>query len=170
MAPQNMPAISIDINMLWQIINFFILIVIFNKYLKHPLKRIIKERQAKIAGDLEEAKKDKETAKESKQQAEEILKKARMEAHKIVALSEKKADERKEEILKEATIQRDKILKSAEVEVSKMKARARDIIREEMQTLAVQLAEKIITEKLDSKAGNLLIDDFIDKVGEADDR
>ena len=93
-----------------------------------------------------------------------------MEAHKIVALSEKKADERKEEILKEATIQRDKILKSAEVEVSKMKARARDVIREEMQTLAVQLAEKIITEKLDSKAGNLLIDDFIDKVGEADDR
>ena len=52
-----MPAISIDINMLWQIINFFILIVIFNKYMKKPLQRVIKERQAKIAGDLEDAKK-----------------------------------------------------------------------------------------------------------------
>ena len=61
-----MPAISIDINMLWQIINFFILIVIFNKYMKKPLKRIIKERQAKIAGDLEDAKKDKEAAKKQK--------------------------------------------------------------------------------------------------------
>ena len=66
MAPQNMPAISIDINMLWQIINFFILIVIFNKYMKKPLKRIIKERQAKIAGDLEDAKQDKEAAKKQK--------------------------------------------------------------------------------------------------------
>lgn len=166
MAPQNMPAISIDINMLWQIINFFILIVIFNKYMKKPLQRIIKERQAKIAGDLEDAKKDKESAKEAREQAEEILKKARIEAHNIISLSEKKADERKEEILKEATVQRDKILKSAEVEVTKMKERARQVIRGEMQTLAVELAEKIITEKLDSKAGDLLIDDFIDKVGD----
>jgi len=161
-----MPAISIDINMFWQIINFFILIVVFNKYLKHPLRRIIRERQAKIAGALEEAKQDKDAAREAREQAEEILRKAKMEAHKIIALSEKKADDRKEEILKEATNQRDKILKSAEVEVGKMKERARTVIREEMQTLAVQLAEKIITEKLDSKAGNLLIDDFIDKVGE----
>ena len=161
-----MPVVSIDINMFWQIINFFILIVVFNKYMKNPLKRIIKERQTKIAQDVEEAKKDKEAAKETRQEAGEILKQARAEAHKIVALSEKKADERKEEILKEATVQRDKILKSAEVEVSKMKERAREVIREEMQTLAVQLAEKIITEKLDSKAGNLLIDDFINKVGD----
>ena len=167
MAPQTMPAISIDINMLWQIINFFILILIFNKYMKAPLKKIIKERQSKIASDVEEAKKDKEAAKETRREAEEILKKARQEAHNIVALSEKKADERKEEILREATTQRDKILKSAEVEVGKMKERAREVIREEMQTLAVQLAEKIITEKLDSEAGNMLIDDFIDKVGDA---
>lgn len=167
MVPQNMPAISIDINMFWQIINFFILIFIFNKYFKHPLRRIIRERQAKIAGELEDAKKDKEVAKASKDEAEEILKQARMEAHKIISLSEKKADERKEEILREATTQRDKILKSAEVEVGKMKERAREVIREEMQTLAVQLAEKIITEKLDSKASDVLIDDFIDKVGDA---
>ena len=48
-----------------------------------------------------------------------------------------------------------------------MKERARQVIRGEMQTLAVNLAEKIITEKLDSKAGDMLIDDFIDKVGDA---
>ena len=168
MAPQNMPAISIDINMFWQIINFFILIVVFNKYFKHPLRRIIRERQSKITGELEDAKKDKQAAKDAREEAEEILKKARMEAHNIISLSEKKADERKEEILREATTQRDKILKSAEVEVGKMKARAREVIREEMQTLAVQLAEKIITEKLDSKAGDILVDDFIDKVGDAE--
>ncbi|MGL5934639.1 MAG: F0F1 ATP synthase subunit B, partial [Cetobacterium sp.] len=31
-----MPAVSIDINMFWQIINFFILVFIFNKYFKAP--------------------------------------------------------------------------------------------------------------------------------------
>ena len=97
MAPQNMPAISIDINMFWQIINFFILIIVFNKYFKHPLRRIIRERQAKIAGELEDAKKDKQTAKDSREEAEKILKQARIEAHKIISLSEKKADDRNRE-------------------------------------------------------------------------
>lgn len=166
MAPQNMPAISIDINMFWQIINFFILIFVFNKYLKKPLQRIIKERQSKISGDLEEAKRDKISASKAREEAEEILKKAKIEANRIVASSEKKADERKEEILREATAQRDKILKSAEIEVGKMQERARKEIRDEMQLLAVQLAEKIINEKLDSKANDLLIDNFIDEVGE----
>ncbi len=166
MAPQNMPAISIDINMFWQIINFFILIFVFNKYLKKPLQRIIKERQSKISGDLEDAKRDKISASKAREEAEEILKKAKIEANRIVASSEKKADERKEEILREATAQRDKILKSAEIEVGKMQERARKEIRDEMQLLAVQLAEKIINEKLDSKANDLLIDNFIDEVGE----
>lgn len=161
-----MPAISIDINMFWQIINFFILIFVFNKYLKKPLQRIIKERQSKISGDLEDAKRDKISASKAREEAEEILKKAKIEANRIVASSEKKADERKEEILREATAQRDKILKSAEIEVGKMQERARKEIRDEMQLLAVQLAEKIINEKLDSKANDLLIDNFIDEVGE----
>ena len=53
-----MPAISIDINMFWQIINFFILIVVFNKYFKKPLNKMLKERREQISGDLEEAKKN----------------------------------------------------------------------------------------------------------------
>lgn len=40
-----------------------------------------------------------------KRRSRRNLEKARMEAHNIISLSEKKADERKEEILKEATTQ-----------------------------------------------------------------
>lgn len=164
--PQNMPAISIDISMVWQIINFFILILIFNKYLKKPLKKIIKERQDKISSDLLNAKNDKEEALEIKREAEIVLLNAKKEAYRIIAASEKQAEGRKEEILKEAEIKKNRILKSAEEEINQMKEKAEKIIKDEMQYLAIQLAEKIITEKLDTKSNNLLIDDFIDKVGE----
>lgn len=166
MIPQNMPAISIDINMFWQIINFFILIVVFNKYLKKPLKKVMKERQEKIAFDLADARKNKEEASNVRKEAEAILKEAKEEAHRIITTSERKAEEKKEEILNDAALKKDKILKSAEEEIVQMREKAEKAIKEDMQTLAVQLAEKIITEKLDSNSSNLLIDDFIDKVGE----
>lgn len=167
MAAQTMPAISIDVNMFWQIINFFVLIVVFNKYFKKPLGRIIKERREKISGDLEEAKKNKEIAEAEVEKAKVILREAKDEAHKIITTAEKKADERREEIIKSATFQRDKILKSAEIEVEKMKEKARKDIKEEMQKIAVQLAEKLVNEKLDSKKGSALIDNFIDEIGDA---
>lgn len=166
MAVQTMPAISIDINMFWQIINFLILIVIFNKYLKNPLNKILNKRKEIISNDLEEAKQNKEEAKKEREEAKEKLKETRKQIHDTIINAEKKADQRKEEILKGATSQRDKILKSAEIEVGKMKARAKGEIREEMQTLAVKLAEKIIKEKLDSKHSNQLINNFIDELGE----
>ncbi|MFA6708853.1 MAG: F0F1 ATP synthase subunit B [Fusobacterium sp.] len=166
LAAQTMPAISIDINMFWQIINFLVLIVIFNKYLKKPLNKVLKQRKDIISNDLEEAKKNKEDAKKEKEEANEKLKEAKKQVHDIIINAEKKADQRKEEILRGATSQRDKILKSAEIEVGKMKARAKTEIREEMQILAVKLAEKIIKEKLDSKHSNQLINNFIDELGE----
>lgn len=166
MAAQTMPAISIDINMFWQIINFFILIVVFNKYFKKPLNKMLKERREQISGDLEEAKKNKEIADSEIEKARIILKEAKDEAHEIITNAEKKADERREEIIKSATFQRDKILKSAEIEVEKMKERARTEVKEDMQKIAIQLAEKIINEKLDSKKGSALVDNFIDEMGE----
>lgn len=166
LAAQTMPTISIDINMLWQIINFLVLIVIFNKYLKNPLNKILRERKDIISTNLEGAKQDKEEAEKLKEEAEERLKKAKKEADEIIIRAEKKADQRKEEILRGATSHRDKILKSAEIEVGKMKARAEEEIREEMQTLAVKIAEKIIKGKLDSKHSNELINNFIDELGE----
>ncbi|MEG0137028.1 MAG: F0F1 ATP synthase subunit B, partial [Cetobacterium sp.] len=117
MAPTNMPAVSIDINMFWQIINFFILVFIFNKYFKAPLLRLMDSRKEKIAAEFSEAQKNKEEAALKNKEAQQILKQAKDEATKIVQLAEKKADERKENIISEASIQRDKMLKSAELEI-----------------------------------------------------
>ncbi len=166
MAVQTMPAISIDINMLWQILNFFILVVVFNKYLKAPLTKVLNERKEKIAADINDAKKSKEEAKVDEEQARETLKDAKKEAHRIITSAERKADERKDEILKAATLQRDKILQNAETEVAKLKEKARNEVKQEMEALAITLAEKIIKEKLDAKADKALVDDFISQIGE----
>lgn len=166
MAPTNMPTVSIDINMFWQIINFFILMYAFNRWLKKPLMKLIDARKEKIAEEFSEAQKNKDEATQKNKEASQILKSAKDEATKIIQIAEKKAEERKENILSEATIQRDKMIKSAELEINKMKETAKRQLEVEMNGLAVQLAEKIIKENLNSELNVALADKFINEVGE----
>nr|Q8KRV2.1 RecName: Full=ATP synthase subunit b, sodium ion specific; AltName: Full=ATP synthase F(0) sector subunit b; AltName: Full=ATPase subunit I; AltName: Full=F-type ATPase subunit b; Short=F-ATPase subunit b [Ilyobacter tartaricus]AAM94909.1 subunit b [Ilyobacter tartaricus] len=157
MAPQNMPAVSIDINMFWQIINFLILMFFFKKYFQKPISKVLDARKEKIANELKQAEIDREMAAKANEETQGILKAARTEANEILLRAEKKADDRKEAILKEANSQREKTIKSAELEVEKMKKQARKELQSEVTALAVNLAEKMINEKLDSKLGaNLL--------------
>ena len=162
----NGKVVSIDINMFWQIINFFILVFVFNKYFKKPLGRMLDSRKEKITGDLKQAEQTRNAAMQLQKQSEEILKKAKIEANEILKNAEKKADERREDILNEAKSQREKIIKSAEMEAIKMTADAKDMLQQEVKVLAVELAEKLIHEKINSKIESTLIDEFVQEVGE----
>lgn len=165
MAPTNMPAVSIDINMFWQIINFFILVFIFNKYFKAPLMKLMDTRKEKIAAEFSEAQKNNEESALKNREAQKTLKDAKDEGTKIIQLAEKKADERKDDIISQATVQRDKMLKSAELEIQKMKQAAKKELEIEMNQLAVTLAQKIIKENLNSDLDAALANKFIDEVG-----
>lgn len=166
MAPLNAPAVSIDINLFWQLINFFILMAIFIKYFKKPLIKLMDARKQKIAAEFLEADKNNKEADKNNKEAQRLLKEAKIEARKLLQLSEKKADEKKETILLEATTQREKMIQSAEVEIEKMKLAAKKELEIEMSKLAVTLAEKIIKENLNSDLNTALANKFIDEVGE----
>ena len=166
MATTVMPVVSVDINMFWQIINFFILVFIFNKYFKKPIGKMLESRKEKITSDLREAEENKKAAMKLQKESEDIVRKAKIEANEILKNAEKKADERKESIITEAKSQRDKIIKTAEMEALKIKSDAKAMVQEEVKVLAVQLAEKLINEKVNSKIESTLIDEFIEGVGE----
>lgn len=162
----NGAVVSIDINMFWQIINFFILVFVFNKYFKKPLGKMLDSRKDKITSDLKQAEETKKAAIELQQTSETILKDAKMEANEILKNAEKKAEERRESIIDEAKTQRDKIIKTAEMEAMKIKSDAKEMVQEEVRVLAVKLAEKLINEKMNSKIESTLIDEFVEKVGD----
>jgi F-type H+-transporting ATPase subunit b len=161
-----MPAVSIDINLFWQIINFIILMFIFKKYFYKPISGFLEKRKEHITNDLVQAKAEREAAAASNKKADSHLKTAKREAQKIIAKAEKKADERKEQILKETNSTREKMMKSAEFEIAKMKEQARRELQIEVTELAVILAEEMIKEKMNSKLESDLLDQFIDEVGE----
>ena len=161
-----MPAVGIDINLFWQIINFVILIFVFKKFFHKPLNDFLETRRAKIAGELTQAKKDRETAATLNEEAAMTIKTAKLDANKIISIAEKKAEERKELILKETNAAREKMIASAETDIAKMKSQATKDLQVEATKLAAILAEKMINEKMNDELGGNLLDQFIDEVGD----
>ncbi len=161
-----MPAVGIDINLFWQIINFVILIFVFKKFFHKPLNDFLETRREKIAGELTHAKKDREAAATLNEEAAKTIKAAKIDANKIISIAEKKAEERKKLILKEANATREKMIASAETDIAKMKSQARKDLQIEATKLAAILAEKMINEKMNDELGGNLLDQFIDEVGD----
>jgi len=158
--------ISIDINLFWQMLNFFILIFIFNKWFKGPISRIIEERKKIIVSDMESAKLKNEAAEARELKSDEILKEAKNKADNLVRDAEKKAYDEREDILYEARDKKNKILEEANEEATKMKTAAKADIQKEAVDLAVKMAEKIIQKNIDPSTTTNLIDEFINEVGE----
>jgi len=161
-----MPVVGIDINLFWQIINFVILIFVFKKYFHKPLNDFLETRREKIAGELTQAKKDRELAASLNEEAAKMKKAAKSEAHEIITAAEKKAEERKEYILKETNATREKMITTADADIAKMKSQARKELQVEATKLAAILAEKLINEKMNKELGGNLLDQFIDEVGD----
>jgi F-type H+-transporting ATPase subunit b len=162
-----MPAVGIDINLFWQIINFIILIFVFKRFFHKPLNEFLETRREKIAGELTQAKKDREVAVTLNEEAVKMKKEAKLEANKIISAAEKKAEERKELILKETHALRGKMISSAEADIAKMQSQARKELQVEATKLAATLAEKMIQEKMSKELGENLLDQFIDEVGDS---
>ncbi len=162
MGTTTMPAVSIDVNLFWQIINFLILVVIFKKKFFKPMGEFLEKRKELIKSEVEAAEKNKEAAINTKKESEAILKSAKSESNKILVDAERKAEDRRESILKEAHAQREKMIKSGEAEVAKMKDSAKKELEKHAREIAADLAEEIIANK--TSVG--LIDEAIDKVGE----
>lgn len=134
----------------WMVITFVILMFILKKFAWKPILDAVNERESNITRAMEaaeEAKKEMELLKASN---EDLLKEARAERDAIL----KEAREMKDSIVNDA---KDK----ANTEAAKIVAEAKDAIRNEkasamaelksqVASLSIEIAEKVVKEKLSS--------------------
>ena len=82
-------------DIVFTIINLLVLYFIFKKFLFKPVLNVIREREEKINGQFEEAKKANEDADNKKKEYEDKLISAKDEADKIVLEARKRAEKEK---------------------------------------------------------------------------
>jgi F-type H+-transporting ATPase subunit b len=148
-----------------QILGFLLMLWILRKYAWGPLTGMLEARRAKIVGDFKAAEQTKAEANEVKAAYEQKLRGADAEARQriqdAVVDGQKAAAEIKAQAQGEAATR----LQRAEDEISREREKAKEQLREQVVTLSIRTAEKILRQKLDDPAQRKLASEFVDEVG-----
>src|SRR5881394_1260320 len=112
----------------------------------------IEARQKMIADGLAEAERGRSSLADAQKQTEQILKEARERAHDLMAQAEKSANQRVDDAKTQAKTEGDRILAAAQAQIGQEVQAAKQQLREQVATLAVAGAEKILKREVDAKA------------------
>ena len=154
-------------NFIAQILNLFLQMFLIKKFLFKPIREVLEKRKAKADAEISDATKAKEEALAMKAEYEQNMLEARDKANAILADATKTASAKSDEILKEASANAIAIKAKAEKDIEQEKRKAVNELKEEIGGMAMEIAGKVIEREINEEDHNKLINEFIEKVGEA---
>lgn len=149
---------NINLTLFAQAIVFAAFILFTVKFIWPPLLRAMESRQKTIADGLAAAEQGKKSLETSAKQAEEAIREARDRAAEIIAGAEKRAAQMIDEAKTQAKEEGSREKAAAKAEIAQEAARAREQLRDQVASLAVAGAEKILRREVDAKAHGDLLD------------
>ena len=155
---------NINATLFGQTIAFFIFIWFCKKYVWPMMMGPIEERQKKIADGLAAAEKGQQAEEIAKKEAETLVSSAKTQAAEIVSNAEKRGSAVEAEAKDKAKAEGERIVTAAKAEVDQETNRARESLRQQVSTLAVAGASKIINKEIDDKSHDGLLEDLISEL------
>ena len=149
-----------------QILNLFLQMYLFKKFLFEPVKKIFARRRQEVDELYAEADKARLDAETARSDYESRLRSADEEARAITAQAVQSARLAGDEIVsgakREAAAMREKAGRDIELE----RRKATSALKNELSDLAIELAEKVVRREIDPAQHAELIDGFIDELGD----
>jgi F-type H+-transporting ATPase subunit b len=139
---------------------FALFIWIAVKFIWPYMLNIIETRQKTIADGLAAAEQGRKSLESSSRQAEQTIADARGRAADILAQAEKRAAQMVDEARGAAKEEAGREKAAAKAEIEQERTRAREQLRDQVASLAVAGAEKILRREVDAKAHGQLLDDI----------
>lgn len=150
--------------MLAMILNFAIVLLLLTKFAWNPLLKVLAERQARIAGQVQAADQERIAAEKLRSEYQQQMQNAKNDAQAIVDKAMKLADTTKDDIIASAREEHARLLEKAQENIARERQQALQDIRSEVITISVAAAEKIIGQSVDEKINAKLVDNFINQL------
>ncbi|MGH8742014.1 MAG: F0F1 ATP synthase subunit B [Burkholderiales bacterium] len=148
---------NLNLTLIAQAISFTVFIWLTVKFIWPHMLRAIEARQKTIADGLAAAEQGHRSLETSTRQAEDAVTQARSRAAEILAQAEKRAAQLVDEARGVAKEEGNREKAAAKAEIEQEVTRAREQLRDQVASLAVAGAEKILRREVDAKAhGDLL--------------
>ena len=147
-----------------QMLNFFILVWILARFAYKPLVSMMQERKERIAKDLADAQVARNEAEQFKADYAAQIANARQEAQQIVEKAVQQAEATTREQLAAAREQIEREKERARQDIINERDRAMNNLRNEVISLSVAMATKVVAKDMDSETNTKLIEDAIAKL------
>jgi F-type H+-transporting ATPase subunit b len=148
-------------------LNLVILYFILKKILFKPVTEFMEKRTKSIKDALDSSEKAKLEAIEIKQQYELKLRAAKDEADSIINASNVRANKEYDSLLATAKQDAQGVMTKAREEIERERAQMLKDIKNQVASLALAAATKIIEVNMDTATNRALVDKFIDEEGAA---
>lgn len=145
----------------------FVLFLALSYFLFNPARKMLKDRQDKIQGELDSAASDMEEAKALREEYENKLKDIEKEAQEILSEARRKALNNENQIVAAAKEEAARIIERARVEAELEKKKAADDVKKEMISIASVMAGKVVSASIDTSVQNNLIEETLKEIGDS---
>lgn len=155
------------------IVNVIVAYIIIKLFVYKPISKAIKNREALIKSQVEEAQKSNEEAKEYAATSKQAIDDARVQASGIIEEAKDSASKQSEVIISKANEDAANIIARAEEEAKRMKKAALDEMKDEISDLAVAIASRVLgdvmaADKIKTLANNYtneVLEEEVNKIG-----
>jgi len=155
----------IDQNLLLaQTINFILLVLLLYRLLYKPVREFMDKRTAEIEGQIRSAEENQKAAEALRLELEQQAKESRQQARQIIDDATKRAEEVQARLIAEAKAEARAVLERAQREIQLEKEKAWAELKQQVGELSVLLASKVINETIDAAQHRRLIADTISQL------
>ena len=148
-------------------IAIFVLFLVMSNLLFNPARKLLKDRQDRIAKDISEAKEDKDSAAALKAEYESKLKGIQKEAEVILSEARQKALKNEAKIIEDAKLEASRIMKRAHEEALLEKKHAMDDVKQEIIAIASLMAQKVVAASIDTTIQDTLVEETLKEMGDS---
>ncbi len=148
----------------WITVVFLLLLLVLRKYAWGPITSALADRERTIDTSIKRAEAALAEARQIQADNQAALKQAEQEAQRILRDAREAAERLRGEEIEKTREQIRKMQAQAQEEIEQQKQRALDELRSEVADLAIQAANKILHENIDSDRQRNLVDRFINQL------
>lgn len=151
---------------LFILLNTLTIYFVAKKFLFKPVMKIIHDRQKEIDDMYAQAQSAQDSAKALEEEYQAKLASAQTTGDRLVKEAMERGKNREEEIIRQAAKEADAIREKASADIAREKKQAIHDAKNEISSLAMEIAGKVVGESLDAARQEKLVDSFLEELGE----
>lgn len=151
-------------NFIGQIVNFLVFAIVIHKFVLKPILANLQKRTEIIERSVADAKEAQQRFEQIKEEQSEMIKEARKEASTLMADAQERAKAARTQVLEETRVTAKKMVEDAKIEIAQEREVMYKELKSEVATLALQVALKVMGEKMTDKKDEKMTADILKKL------